>query len=242
MQIILTTLCACLIFFSQACTSKKSLSTQNPTSDNSNQEVHKEDNKKTYPIAEYTSKNNLSGYEQAILAGGCFWCTEAAFERIEGVVDVLSGYSGGHLSYPTYSGVGAGGTGHAEAIYIYYDKSVITYEQLLDVFFVAHDPTTLNRQGPDAGEEYRSAIFFQSEQEQKIIDSKIKALNASDTFQDKIVTQVAPYDEFWVAEGYHQNYYELNPNHGYVLRVSKPKVLKVMKAFPDMIKAKYQKS
>ena len=117
---------------------------------------------------------------------------------------------------------------------------MITYETLLDVLFVAHDPTTLNRQGPDVGEAYRSAIYHQSEIEKEIIDSKIKALNASGKFSDKIVTEVAPYKEFWVAEEYHQNFYELNPNQGYVLRISTPKVYKVLKTFPNLIKKQYK--
>ncbi len=191
---------------------------------------------KTYPVAEYTKKNKLEGYAQAVFAGGCFWCTEAAFHRIKGVQDVISGYSGGHKAYPTYYGVGAGKTGHAEAIMIYYDPKQINYETLLDVLFVAHDPTTLNKQGPDIGEAYRSAIYFQSAEEQQIIDAKIKAINNSNMYDAKIVTEVAPYKEFWVAEEYHQNFYELNPNHGYVAKVSRPKVKKVVKAFPDLIK------
>jgi len=198
-------------------------------------------NKDTFPVNEYTKSEKLEKYDAAVFAGGCFWCTEAAFERIEGVVDVISGYSGGHVKYPDYYSVGGGSTGHAEAIYIYYDASVINYEQLLDVLFVAHDPTTLNRQGPDSGEEYRSAIFYQSESELETIKKKLAEVDASEMYTDKIVTQVVPYEEFWVAEGYHQNYYELNPNHGYVLRVSKPKVEKVLKKFPKLIKAKYSK-
>lgn len=200
----------------------------------------KSDNKGTFPVKEYTEQHKLGGYAQAIFAGGCFWCTEAAFERIEGVVDVISGYSGGHVEYPEYGQVGRGVTGHTEAIYIYYDEKVISYETLLDVLFVAHDPTTLNRQGPDKGEEYRSAIFYNTLAEKEIIDDKIQMLNASGKLPGKIVTQVESYEEFWVAEGYHQNYYELNPIQGYVANVSKPKVEKVLKTFPDLIKKAYK--
>lgn len=196
--------------------------------------------KATYPVQRYTQKQGYEDYPVAVFAGGCFWCTEAAFERINGVVDVISGYSGGTSVYPDYKQVGAGKTGHAEAIYIYYDEAVIDFETLLDVFFVAHDPTTLNRQGPDVGAEYRSAIYFKNTKQQATIDKKIKALNASKKLQGKIVTEVRPYQEFWVAEEYHQNYYELHPNHGYVLKISKPKVEKVIKAFPDLIKVKYR--
>ncbi len=200
-----------------------------------------QDSDTTFPVAEYTTKHNLDKYSQAIFAGGCFWCTEAAFERINGVVDVISGYSGGHQAHPSYKEVGGGTTGHTEAIYIYYDSEIISYDRLLDVLFVAHDPTTLNSQGPDFGEEYRSAIYYKTSDEQKIIDTKIKKLNASGQFQDKIVTEVAPYKQFWVAENYHQNYYELHPGHGYVTRVSRPKVNKVMNAFPELIKLDFRK-
>lgn len=235
MQLSISILAIISILFSQSC------SVQN-TTDNTitEQSVTKKKQakteQKTYPVAEYTQKNKLENYSQAVFAGGCFWCTEAAFHRIKGVKDVISGYSGGHEEYPSYYGVGAGTTGHAEAIMIYYDPKLIAYETLLDVLFVAHDPTTLNRQGPDVGEAYRSAIYFQSEAEQQEIDKKIKAINASDMYDGKIVTEVAPYKEFWVAEEYHQNFYELNPTHGYVSKVSRPKVNKVIKAFPELIK------
>ncbi len=243
MQILISQLLALSLLFGQSCQTNKGLnntSIENKTETTTTLKEVQSDKKDTYPIVEYTQENDLGEYATAIFAGGCFWCTEAAFERIEGVVDVLSGYSGGHKAYPTYKGVGAGSTGHTEAIYIYYDKSVVSYETLLDVLFVAHDPTTLNRQGPDVGEEYRSAIYFQTESEQEIVDLKIKALNASGTFKDKIVTEVAEYEEFWVAEAYHQNFYELNPNQGYVRQVSRPKVIKVVKTFPDLIKKKYR--
>lgn len=223
------------MLFSQSCNTSKA----NPNLNNN--QVVKEQNKATYPLKNYIEKNKLSEYSTAVFAGGCFWCTEAAFERINGVVDVISGYSGGHQDYPEYGQVGMGVTGHAEAICIFYDPEVVSYEVLLDVLFVAHDPTTLNRQGPDAGEEYRSAVFYQSEVEKEILNKKIKEVNASKMYKDPIVTQVQAYEEFWVAEKYHQNYYELNPNHGYVLRISKPKVVKVIKTFPDLIKPKYLK-
>ncbi len=196
--------------------------------------------KDTYPVAEYTKENNLSQWSTAVFAGGCFWCTEAAFERIDGVVDVISGYAGGKEEYPDYYGVGAGKTGHTEGIYIYYNPEIITYKTLLDVLWVAHDPTTLNRQGPDRGTQYRSAIFYQSETEKSMIDKSIADLNNSGTYSDPVVTEVSPYTEFWVAEEYHQNFYELNPNQGYVRSVSRPKVKKVLKAFPELIKKKYK--
>ena len=237
MQILALFLFSSLVFFNQSC------KVQQDSLTNEVNEVKveaKSTKKATFPVAEYIEQNNLEDYAQAIFAGGCFWCTEAAFERIAGVKDVISGYSGGDEAYPDYYGVGAGKTGHAEAIFIFYDANKISYETLLDVFFVAHDPTTLNRQGPDSGEEYRSGIYFQTPEEQAIIDQKIKAVNASDMYQNKIVTEVAPYKEFWVAEAYHQNYYELNPNHSYVVNVSRPKVIKVIKAFPELIKLEFR--
>ena len=212
-----------------------SCGSQNKSSQSINQ------NKGTYPVAEYTKAQDLQSYEVAVFAGGCFWCTEAAFERIDGVVDVISGYSGGHKDYPAYKEVGYGTTGHAEAIYIYYDKSVIDYKKLLEVFFVAHDPTTLNRQGPDVGEAYRSAIYYKNNEELDLINKAIAKVNASGKYNGSVVTEVEPYKEFWVAEEYHQNFYELNPNQGYVRSVSRPKVEKVMKTFPELLKSKYKK-
>ena len=192
-------------------------------------------------IADYIKDKGYEKYSVATFAGGCFWCTEASFERINGVVDVISGYSGGRTEHPTYREVCSETTGHAEAIQIYFDPEVVTFDKLLDVLFVAHDPTQLNRQGNDIGESYRSAIFYHNETQKELIDKKIAALNKS-TFNGRIVTQVAEYDEFWVAEAYHQNYYEINPRQSYVYNVSRPKVEKVMKVFKDILKPKYKKS
>ncbi|MGK0365854.1 MAG: peptide-methionine (S)-S-oxide reductase [Saprospiraceae bacterium] len=193
-------------------------------------------------LVDYTAGKDYSNYEQATFAGGCFWCTEASFERIEGVIDVFSGYSGGVQKYPTYKQVGYGETDHAEAIQIYYDPAIITYAKLLGVFFVAHDPTTLNRQGPDKGPQYRSAIYYRTDKEKTLIDAYIAKLNTSGKFSNPIVTEIAPYREFWSAESYHQNYYELHPENPYVGNVSRPKVEKVKKVFADILKEKYKKS
>lgn len=212
-----------------SCGANKSESTSNSEQD-----------KPTYRVENYTKAQSLGMYKTAAFAGGCFWCTEAAFERIDGVVDVISGYAGGHKAHPGYYEVGEGSTGHAEAIYIYYDPAKIDYETLLNVFFVAHDPTTLNRQGPDIGEEYRSAIYYKNEEELATINKVISEVNESDLYTDKIVTQVVPYEEFWVAEDYHQNYYELHPENSYVQRVSKPKVEKVKKKFAHLLKEEYK--
>lgn len=182
------------------------------------------------------------GKEKAYLAGGCFWCTEASLDRIEGVADVWSGYAGGPETNPTYRQVASGQTQQAEAIVVYYDPAVITYDAILDVFFVAHDPTTLNRQGPDVGTQYRSAIFPLNDEQRQQATAKIAALNES-TFNGKISTTIEDPVKFWVAEGYHQDYYEdsSNPNWSYVTNVSKPKVEKVMKVFADRLKPEFRK-
>ena len=179
---------------------------------------------------------------EATFAGGCFWCTEAAFEQIEGVVDVISGYSGGESTFPTYQQVTYGMTEHAEAIQIFYNPDAITYETLLDIFFTAHDPTQLNRQGPDVGKQYRSAIFYHSKEQKDQAKAFMKKLTDEGAFSKKIVTQLNAYDTFWVAEGYHQDYYVNNPGNSYVQRVSKPKVEKVKKKFAALLKSDMKKS
>jgi len=178
----------------------------------------------------------------AYFAGGCFWCTEASFERIEGVQAVVSGYSGGKRANPTYKQVASGATSHAEAIAIYYDSTVVDYATLLDVFFVAHDPTTLNRQGPDVGPQYRSAIFFQTPQEEMLAREAIADVNASERYSSPVVTEVTAFDAFFDAEDYHQGYYELNPTNRYIVNVSAPKVHKVEKEFKNLLKQAYQGS
>ncbi|OAV43176.1 peptide-methionine (S)-S-oxide reductase MsrA [Lewinella sp. 4G2] len=182
------------------------------------------------------------GMEKAYLAGGCFWCTEASLDRIQGVADVWSGYAGGPETNPTYRQVASGQTEQAEAIVVYYDPAVIDYSTILDVFFVAHDPTQLNRQGPDVGTQYRSAIFPLNDTQRQLAEAKIKALNESGKFDKPIATTIEDPIKFWVAEGYHQDYYEddSNPNWGYVTNVSKPKVEKVKKVFRDILKPEFR--
>ncbi len=192
-------------------------------------------------INDYIAGKDYKKYEVATFAGGCFWCTEASFERIEGVKDVISGYSGGEKDYPTYKEVSYNRTKHAEAIQIYYDPEVITFDQLLEIFFVAHDPTTLNRQGPDRGPQYRSEIFYHNKTQKEKSEAYIKKLDASGKLKDPIVTKLSKYKEFWTAEGYHQDYYEHNPQSGYIQQVSRPKVKKVMKTFSHLLKEKYKK-
>ncbi len=180
------------------------------------------------------------GLEKAIFAGGCFWCTEAVFERLEGVEEVFSGYTGGKEDNPTYEQVGAGSTGHAEAVMIYYNPKVLSYETLLEVFFATHDPTQLNRQGPDVGKQYRSSVFYQTKEEKAIIEKYIKQLNQSGKYSKPIVTEVAKFDVFYRAEEYHQDYYENHPENPYVQQVTVPKVKKFLKEFADRVKEKYK--
>ena len=191
-------------------------------------------------IKDYTADKDYENLEEATFAGGCFWCTEASFERINGVVDVISGYSGGKEAYPTYKEVAWGKTSHAESIHIYYDPAVIKYNTLLEVFFTAHDPTTLNRQGPDVGPHYRSEIFYHNEMQKEAAENMIARLNKSGYFKDPIVTKLSAYKEFWVAEAYHQDYYEYNPGSSYIANVSRPKVEKVKKVFASILKEKYR--
>lgn len=172
----------------------------------------------------------------AVLAGGCFWCTEAAFEQLEGVVDVTSGYTGGSAETANYRAVCGGDTGHAEAIRITYDPAKIGYEQLLDVFFDAHDPTQLNRQGNDLGTQYRSAIFFASDEEKSAAEAKIRELTEKGKFSRPIVTTLEPLEAFFPAEDYHQDYARQNPEQPYIQAVSTPKVCKVREKHAALIR------
>lgn len=172
----------------------------------------------------------------AIFAGGCFWCTEAAFEQLDGVLDVQSGYTGGARETATYEQVCSGRTGHAEAIKITYDPQHISYEQLLNVFFDAHDPTQLNRQGNDMGTQYRSAIFVTSNDEKRVTEKKIEALNQSGVFGRPIVTTIEPLGEFFPAEDYHQDYARNNPLQDYIRFHSTPKACAIREKHPHLIK------
>ncbi len=172
----------------------------------------------------------------AVFAGGCFWCTEAVYRQIKGVKSVTSGYAGDTKEKADYKTVCSGTTKHAEAIKFEYDPSQISYGQLLQIFFVAHDPTTLDRQGNDHGHQYRSAIFYASDEEKKVAEAYIKQLEAAKTFHDPIVTTLEKLTEFYPAEDYHQNFVELNPNQGYVRQCSLPKVRKIREVFADWLK------
>lgn len=180
-------------------------------------------------------KKNLSKYQKAYFASGCFWCVEAVFESVNGVEEVISGYAGGDEINPTYQQVSAGLTGHAEAVEIYYDSTVVSYETLLTAFFDSHDPTTLNRQGPDAGTQYRSAIFYEYEYQKTQAESYIKRLLEKKVFST-ITTELAPLKKFYVAEDYHQNYEKLNPDNPYVNAVSIPRLKKFKKKRPELLK------
>jgi peptide-methionine (S)-S-oxide reductase len=187
-----------------------------------------------------TMANAQKETEIATLAGGCFWCTEAVFERVEGVVDVYSGYTGGEEENPTYQQVSYGRTTHAEAIQVVYDPAVLSYETILSIFFTAaHDPTQLDRQGNDVGKQYRSAAYYHNADQKKAIDKAIAKYN-KEKYNGEIVTEVVPFEKFWMAEGYHQDYYELNPGNPYIINVARDKVRKLNKYFPDLVKAKYR--
>jgi peptide-methionine (S)-S-oxide reductase len=175
--------------------------------------------------------------QTAVLAGGCFWCTEAVFLQIAGVEKVVSGYAGGEQSTANYEAVCTGRTGHAEAIQITYDPSQISYGQLLKVFFsVAHDPTQLNRQGHDVGTQYRSAIFYSDPEQKRVAEAYIKQLEQAKVFRSPIVTEVSPLKAFYPGEDYHQNYCSRNPQNPYVASVAEPKVEKTKEYFPELLK------
>lgn len=178
--------------------------------------------------------------ETAYFASGCFWCTEAVFERVQGVYNVVSGYSGGEKKNPGYKEVSLGLTNHAEAVRVEYNPEEVDYTTLVEIFFGSHDPTTLNRQGPDIGKQYRSAIFYSSKQEKDIAIKIRERLDKEGAFKKPIVTEITPFDKFWDAEDYHQDFYELNPNQPYILSVSKPKVEKFMEKFRDKLKPEYK--
>lgn len=180
------------------------------------------------------------GLAKATFASGCFWCTEAYFERLQGVEAVVSGYSGGKKANPTYREVSAGETEYAEAVQVYYDPEQISYQELVEVFFATHDPTTLNRQGPDYGKQYRSVVFYRTPEERRIVEDYVRKLNEAGTYRDDIVTKIQPFKKFWEAEDYHQDYYRINPTDPYVVSVARPKVLKFEANYRNMLKPEYR--
>ena len=182
------------------------------------------------------SASQLQEYETAYFAAGCFWCVEAIFESVKGVKEAVSGYSGGKETNPTYESVSYGRTTHAEAVEVYYDPKVVSFAELTQVFFGSHDPTTLNRQGPDRGPQYRSIAFYKNKKEEQIIRAYIEALEQNNIYDDSIVTQVVPFDKFYKAEEFHQDFERRNPNNSYVRNVSLPRLNRFKQNFPDFLK------
>ena len=187
-------------------------------------------------MTDFASTNPTEGRQQAIFAGGCFWCTEAVMQDLRGVEKVESGYIGGQTANPDYRSVCSGQTGHAEAVRVTFDPAQISYQELLGIFFSTHDPTTLNRQGADVGTQYRSALFPLSAEQDAEAREFIAALNAENLFGRPVVTSIEPASEFYVAEAYHQNYYKQNPGQGYCMAVISPKVAKLRQHYGDRLR------
>lgn len=179
---------------------------------------------------------NKKKMEVATLGAGCFWCVEAMFESLRGVEQAVSGYSGGHVKNPTYKEVCNGNTGHAEVIQVHYDANIISFEEILEAFFLAHDPTTLNRQGADVGTQYRSVIYFHNSEQERLANLIKEKLNDSGAFKDAIVTEITAFEKFYEAEDYHQEYFALNPNQPYCSRVVEPKLDKFRNVFKAKLK------
>jgi peptide-methionine (S)-S-oxide reductase len=174
--------------------------------------------------------------DKATLAGGCFWCTEAVFSSLRGVHEVIAGYAGGNVENPTYEQVCSGRTKHVEAVQMQFDANVITYAEILDVFWRSHDPTTINRQGPDRGNQYRSVIFYHDDLQRRIAEESKKKAEALRLWPDPIVTEIVPLTNFYPAEGYHQDYYRFNRNQPYCLMVIDPKIQGLRKKFANLLK------
>ncbi len=185
---------------------------------------------------QHNGSRSGDGYLLATLAGGCFWCLEAVYNEMRGVESVVSGYTGGHDPDPTYEAVCSGTTGHAEVVQIAYDPDMVSFRELLEVFFTIHDPTTLNRQGNDVGTQYRSAIYYHDEEQRLIADEVIEEMTVAGVWDDPIVTEVTALDTFYEAEEYHQRYFEKNPFQPYCFVVVRPKVSKFRKKFVSKLK------
>ncbi len=182
------------------------------------------------------AKNMENKFETATFGSGCFWCTEAVFQQLKGVVKVTPGYSGGNRANPTYEQVSTGATGHAEVSQILFDPSIITFDELLEVFWKSHDPTTLNRQGADVGTQYRSVIFYHNQQQKEIAEQYKKKLNEAKAFSSPVITEIVPFKAFYPAEDYHVNYYNNNKNAPYCTFVIAPKLDKIREVFKDKLK------
>jgi peptide-methionine (S)-S-oxide reductase len=183
-----------------------------------------------------TTIDMKDGLMLATFGSGCFWCTEAVFQRVNGVEQVVSGYMGGRVKNPSYKEVTTGQTGHAEVIQLTYDQGKVSFDELLEIFWGTHDPTTLNRQGADVGTQYRSVVFYHSEEQKQLAESYKKKLDSSGAFDSPIVTEISPAKEFYVAEDYHQNYFNLNGNAPYCTYVIQPKLEKFKKVFTEKLK------
>jgi peptide-methionine (S)-S-oxide reductase len=181
-----------------------------------------------------------TSYETATFANGCFWCSEAVFKRLKGIKSVLPGYSGGQVNNPSYEQVCSEGTGHAESIQIEFDPKVISFEKILDIFWLTHDPTTLNRQGNDVGTQYRSAIFYHDLKQKEIAEKSKRALENEGIYKDPIVTEITPFSGFFVAEDYHKNYYDEHRETPYCSYVIDPKVHKLLVNYENDVKADYK--
>lgn len=188
-------------------------------------------------IAMNTNREQENKYETATLGGGCFWCTEAVYKEMKGVVKVVPGYSGGHIKNPAYREVTTGRTGHAEVVQITFDPQVAGFSDILEVFFMTHDPTTLNRQGNDVGTQYRSAVFYHNEEQKQTAEKVIELFEKENVYDDPIVTEVTPFDAFYLAEDYHHNYFARNKNQPYCQFVVAPKVEKFKKVFKEKLKS-----
>ena len=183
-----------------------------------------------------TNGSSDNGLQQATLGGGCFWCLEAVYVELRGVTKVVSGYTGGSVPNPSYQRVCSGNTGHAEVVQVTFDPAVVTYRELLEIFFTIHDPTTLNRQGADVGTQYRSAIFYHDEEQKRVAEEVIKEITAAKIWPKPIVTQVVPLDVFYAAENYHQDYFANNPMQPYCQVVVAPKVAKFRKQYYEKLR------
>jgi peptide-methionine (S)-S-oxide reductase len=191
-------------------------------------------NKKSIMMCE--EKIKKSGIDTATLAGGCFWCVEAIYQQLKGVIKVIPGYSGGHVKNPSYREVCMGTTGHAEVCEIIYDTEIISFDEILEVFFLIHDPTSLNQQGNDVGTQYRSAIFYHNPEQKTTAEEYKKMLELSKAYSKPVITEIAPFTGFYKAEDYHQNYYKLNSDAPYCVYVISPKIEKFKKVFKDKLK------
>lgn len=187
--------------------------------------------------AAHNHANNMESSEVATLAGGCFWCLEAVYDDVKGVTDVVSGYSGGQVTNPSYRDVCTGRTGHAEVVQVTFDPQVVSFRDLLHIFFTIHDPTTLNRQGADVGTQYRSAIFYHTPEQKDVAEQVIKELQQDKVWDGPIVTEIVPFEKFYAAEDYHQEYFKNNPGQPYCQVVVAPKVAKFRKHYLSQLKA-----